>query len=191
MMGTFENDEQLLLLYLADELPAADRAELEQRLTQDPRLAARLDRLASLQCEIEEGLGQLDKLSRGTIRPEVVGRQVGREIRQRLARPKLQISQRPTERQHRMLPWLIPTGVAASLIVGTIAWVHHRAMVNEQMAVVTGPPATPHVTSTIPADSEVTVELLEQSFQTPDDAVARADTTDELSGYLLNLEAAH
>ena len=195
-MGTFENDHELLLLYLADELPEADRAELEQRLRQDGALAAALDRLSGLQEEVEQGLMRLDRLSQGAIRPDVVARQIGREIRQRLARPEAQVSPPAIQRQHRLLPWLIPAGIAASVVVGTIAWVHHRAMVSEQIMVVRTEPASQpfHLVESSPADNEATVQLLEQSFGTSDDdvhTVARVDTTDELSGYLLNLEAAH
>ena len=193
MMGTFENDHKLLLLYLADELPEADRAALEQRLSSDSALAADLERLSALQREIEQGLRRLDRLPESAIRPDVVARQLGREIRQRLARPTAPPAQLRIPRRHRMLPWLIPTGIAASLVVGTVAWVHHRAMVSDRF-VATGPASQPfHPQESSPADNEATVQLLEESFDSDDDvhAVARVDTTDELSGYLLNLEAAH
>jgi anti-sigma factor RsiW len=195
MTGTFDNDEQLLLLYMADELSPADRAELDARLGRDPALAQKLDRLASIQLEIEARLERLDR-SVGAVRADVIARQIGRELRQRLASPKVQLPSRSAPPRHRMLPWLIPSGIAAAFVVGMFAWMHHRAMVNEfAFNRPPEPPASRPIErqTTLPTDSEANLALLESSFNSDDDtrALARVDSSDELSGYLLNLEAAH
>jgi hypothetical protein len=197
MTGTFENDEQVLLLYLADEVTPAERAEIDVRLVQDVALAAKLEHLSTMHFQIEQRLRELDKFSGTTMRRDVAARQVGREIRQRLARPKAEPPVAATERRHRMLPWLIPSGIAAAIVVGTIAWVHHQAMVNE-FAYNRERSTQPIEPATIPSESEANVALLEQSFDMPGvDEVARADARrdvareDDLSGYMLKLEAAH
>src|SRR5690349_24514678 len=45
MLQRLENNESVLLMYLAGELPAEDRAEVEQQLAADAGLRATLERL--------------------------------------------------------------------------------------------------------------------------------------------------
>jgi anti-sigma factor RsiW len=200
MTGTLENDEQRLLLFMADELPAAERDEMDRRLAREPALAAKLDQLSSIQADMEQGLDRLDKLS--AIRPDVVARQVGREIRQRLAEPKIELPELGFLRRHRMLPWLIPTGVAAAIVVGTFAWLHNQAIDSERQLALFQPATQPvdHTGAPATANSAANLALLEESFDMTADEdarVVRADPKkevaglDDLSGYLLNVEEAH
>ena len=205
MMGTLDNDLQILLLYLADELPPDDRTEISRRLAVDESLAAELDRLAAIHSEIEAGLARLDRVSKSPVAGDAAARHIGREIRQRLARPKVKEPAPETAPRHRMLPWLIPGGIAAAVLVGTMAWVHHQAMVSERELAMRDTPAPQPIepSTTAPIEKEPNLALLEQSFETSagdDDAhvVARADSKkdvvnqqDEISSYMLNLEAAH
>jgi anti-sigma factor RsiW len=202
MTGTLDNDEQRLLLYMASELPPAQRAELDRRLTDEPQLAAKLEELSSIHAGIERDLKQLDRRSSATVRPDVVARQVGREIRQRLAEPKVEQPTPSFLRRHRMLPWLIPAGIAAAIIVGAFAWIHNEAM-NAEIEMAMNKPETQPVdgaTAPTPANSEANLALLEESFEitaAEDARIVRADPkkdvagVDDLSGYLLNVEEAH
>ena len=69
MLEQLENNEFVLLMYLAGELPAEDRVEVEAMLSTDPILRAELDRLQSAQEAIGDALARLDaRLSRSFFR---------------------------------------------------------------------------------------------------------------------------
>src|SRR3954447_3971073 len=74
--------EAVLLLYLADELPSEDRAELERISSHDPSLAADLDRLRSLHGQVMGGLEELDAATPLRMSEEISTRRVMRELRQ-------------------------------------------------------------------------------------------------------------
>ncbi|MDB5332448.1 MAG: hypothetical protein JWP03_3599, partial [Phycisphaerales bacterium] len=54
------NNEAVLLMYLADELPQDDRADVEQKLATDPTLRAQLAVLEQAQEMFVTGMGRLD-----------------------------------------------------------------------------------------------------------------------------------
>jgi hypothetical protein len=81
-----------LLMYLAGELSAADRAELERRLDEDATLRDRLERLREAHDQFLDAMPALDRATRLSV-PEPVGvRRVAAAMRQwqagRLARPE-------------------------------------------------------------------------------------------------------
>ena len=191
---------QLLLLYLAGELPADDKAEVERQLASDKSLAAELDRIASIRLKIEQGLTKLDRSSGLSLRSEAAGRQVGRDICRWLAQPKSAAPTAPAKRHHHLMPWLVPAGIAAAVVIGIMGWVgHQRAVSERQLAHNSAPQEQDRITV---ADSEPNMVLLEQSIKeiTNDDdsgAIARLDAKDsvasgdEISQYLFKLETAH
>src|SRR6266446_2820954 len=73
--------EAVLLLYLAEELPREDRAELERILTQDQALRQDLEKLRELQSEMVERLSELDEATPLHMSDELSTRRVMREVR--------------------------------------------------------------------------------------------------------------
>src|SRR5690242_14753817 len=63
LLNQLQSDEAILLMYIADELPAADRAKIETRLDSDANLRARLAELRSLRDTVNTSLAHLDRVS--------------------------------------------------------------------------------------------------------------------------------
>jgi len=112
------NREAVLLLYLADELPGADRAELERILSSDSGLRMELEGVRELQAAVAGGLEQMDVARPLHVSEEVSTRRVMREIR----RFQLELSSRaPVQLEASSLrswpKWVYPVGAAAAAIV--------------------------------------------------------------------------
>jgi anti-sigma factor RsiW len=200
VIETLDNPQQMLLLYLAGELPPEDRLEVERRLANDKSLASELDRLSALRLEIEQGIARLDKSSGLALRAEAAGRQVAREICRQIALPRVATPMVAESRRHRLMPWLVPAGIAAAVVIGIMGWVGHRQVTSERLLAAQPMPQGQERIAIV--DTEPNLELLEQSIQviTNDDdssALARLDAKDsvtsgdEISRYLLKLETAH
>jgi hypothetical protein len=109
-------NESLLLLYLADEMPAEDREELELMLSRDAGLRAQLQALSSAQETSFSVLASLDAAD-PLPAPEPAMRRINRSMQQwwadELARPP----EAPPARS--ILPlvgWSVGTAIAASMI---------------------------------------------------------------------------
>ena len=61
LLQQLENNEAVLLMYLADELPAEDRAEVEQMLATDAGMRAALESLRDVTRRVDEGLAAADR----------------------------------------------------------------------------------------------------------------------------------
>lgn len=144
MIERLENNEQILLMYLADELPAEDRAEVEQMLKVDASLGRELKGLRAAQERVHETLGRLDDLSPLPVSVDFAARQVGREIRRELARPKIQYAAPVQDRQVRSWRWLYPTVAAASIAIIGMVWLGREATPSNPVAV-TGPTVLPRM----------------------------------------------
>jgi len=79
LLHELENNEAILLMYLAGELPEEDRVEVEQMLASDAALRAELLELAALQDELTGVLARADG-SGDQPRREAVVRQVSRAM---------------------------------------------------------------------------------------------------------------
>jgi hypothetical protein len=122
LIHELENNEALLLMYLTDELPADDRAEVEQMLAGDAGLRANL---AQIRAAYEGAMGVLAALDRDNTSIPAENhavRQASRAMRQwqvdRLARQPMVL---PTPRT-RVPVWAYPIGVAAMLLIGSLIW---------------------------------------------------------------------
>ena len=112
--------ESMLLMYLAEELPAGERVEVERRLGQDEALARELDRLRELESYCEQTLSAENE--RLPMSSDAAVRRVSRAMKQwqvdRLARKPI-----ATRRSHYRLPWwAYGTAVAAAVIVAALVW---------------------------------------------------------------------
>jgi anti-sigma factor RsiW len=122
LLQHLENNEAVLLMYLADELPADDRMEVDHMLAVDPALRAELEELRTAQAAVVGALDELDKSQPPPLSQAVAVRQVSRVMNQwkvdRLAR---QPNTAPYSRL-RFPWWVYPSASAAAIILAILVW---------------------------------------------------------------------
>jgi hypothetical protein len=119
LLHELENNEAILLLYLAGELPEEDRVEVEQMLASDAALRAELAELAALQDELSGVLARADG-SGDQPRREAVVRQVSRAMAAARLQP-LRTDAAPAQAARfrlRIAWWAYPIAAAALLVIG-------------------------------------------------------------------------
>lgn len=120
--------EGMLLMYLADELPSNERAEVENRLRADDSLAAELDRIRRMRDEIEAALKSFDRAGALPMSCETAVRRASRAMKQwhvdRFAKPP---AAAPMRRPFHLPWWAYASGVAAAIIVGVVIWASNIA----------------------------------------------------------------
>jgi hypothetical protein len=121
-LQNLQNNEAILLMYLADELTGEDRAEVEQMLATDAILRNELDYLRDSQEKVLAELAVLDRQPT-RISQAVAVRQVSRAMKQwqvdRLSRPR---EVPVTRRGLRYAWWIYPSVSAASIVIASIIW---------------------------------------------------------------------
>jgi hypothetical protein len=133
-----ENNEAILLMYLAEELPPQDRQEVEQMLASDENLRRELSSLRATQQKCFDGLAKLDEFSRPALPDEVAIRQTSRLLRrwhiERTLRPPA--ASAPGRGN---LRWRTFGGVAAAVFLagGFAWWVNHTDLYTPGPRVVT------------------------------------------------------
>lgn len=195
-----QNNEQILLMYLADELPPQDRTEVEQLLLTDGWMRNELEQLRAVQGMFDTHLAQLDKISPLPISSEFAAKQIGRAMRQEMARPKPTYITPPADRPVRSWRWLYPTVAAASIAIVAMIWLTREARPTGGTAPVVVNSPLPHFNP--PNDKPV---VANQDSRDPDDTlliqslesrpsgdeevkqIAEAGPQDELSQYLLSV----
>lgn len=123
LLHELENNEAILLMYIAGELPEEERREVEQMLEVDTRLREMHEELRSAWTTAMTSVDRLDHVDDLPLSREVAARQVGRMVRQwhaaRLAAPRIAP---PVVVPWRPRWWLATPAVAAMLVVGFLAW---------------------------------------------------------------------
>jgi hypothetical protein len=124
MLESLENNEVILLMYLAGELPPIDRQEVAQMLASDAVLRGELERLRETQAALEHELIALDH-SEPISSLEIAVRRLGRAMRQRQVDLALQAarSRKPAGRGIGVPFWLYPSAAAAAVLVAFLIWV--------------------------------------------------------------------
>ena len=109
-------------MYLADELPVEDRAEVERRLAGDAGLQAEFERLREAQDAFTSAMRLLDAGSRLPV-PERVGvRRVAGAIRQWQA-DRMTRAEAPAPKAALRYPWwAYPVAAAASVVIAFVVW---------------------------------------------------------------------
>jgi hypothetical protein len=122
LIQELENNEALLLMYLTDELPVEDRAEVDQLLASDAGLRAHL---ASIELAYNGAMGVLSKLDQDKSAEAGENhaiRQASRAMKQwqvdRLNRQPMVVQPARTK----VPVWAYPIGVAAMLVIGSLIW---------------------------------------------------------------------
>lgn len=127
LLQQLENNEAILLMYLAGELPQADRAEVEQMLASDAALRAELAEMASLQDDVAGVLSLADAAGHAApARVDAAARRVGRAVAAAVAArgeaPAVKIVAGSTVVQPharlRIRWWAYPVAAAAMLAIG-------------------------------------------------------------------------
>jgi hypothetical protein len=123
LLQQLESDQAVLLMYLADELPAEDRAEVARRLAADAGLRAELERLRSAYESFAAAVQRDDRSGRLPVPESVAVRRVGREMRQWHAR-RLAAAARPAALAPmlRYPWWAYPVAAAASIVLAFLVW---------------------------------------------------------------------
>jgi hypothetical protein len=199
-----DNNEHVLLMYLADELPAEDRLEVRQLLEVDTSLRREFEQLQAAHQLIGEQLAHLDDVSPLAVNADFAARQIGREIRQRLARPKPSPAASVIEQPVRSWRWLYPTIAAASIAMIAMVWLGHQAKTGPNPytpapGIVKMPDMNPSPIVADAQQADPNVTLLIQSLQPADDepkqdepkqvAVVDGMPQDDVSQYLLDASA--
>jgi len=122
LLQQLENNEAMLLMYLADELPADDRVEVEQMLASDAGLRAELESLGATHAAVMSGLSKFDKATPLPVSESVAARSISRLMKQwqidRLARQPAAAPRRAWR-----VPWWVYSGsVAAAVLLAVVAW---------------------------------------------------------------------
>lgn len=133
LLPQLQDDEAILLMYVADELPPADRSVVERRLNTETSLRDQLDALRGMQEAAYLSLRTTDAHrlpgqgagSRRVIR-SIQKWQAGRAVEQAASAHK--------DRFHLHIPaWTYPVAAAAVLVIGFMLWGSHGST-NPQVA---------------------------------------------------------
>jgi hypothetical protein len=123
LLQYLENNEAILLMYLAGELPEQDRLEVEQMLKRDPGLRATLAELAALQDDVHGAFARADAgltLSGREAAVRAVSRAVTENAQRRAAAADAAASNRPAHQPFRVPWWTYPIAAAAIVLVAVI-----------------------------------------------------------------------
>jgi len=170
VIDTLNDDSQILLLFLAGELPEHDRMAIEQRLATEPALAEELEKLQSTYDHIGARLQDADELTAVPVNIHATARSIGQLMRQRLAEPRPLVVVRKQPAKSHLRPWLIPSGIAAAILVGSALLISRSGMFQptQAVAIKAGPTTT---VATHPA-SDDNLELFKDSFTPPNRDIA-------------------
>jgi len=113
--------ESILLLYVADELSPADRAEVQRMLSSDPSMAATLEELRLLRDSLDAALARVDARLAVPGSASAAARQFGRAVRQwhvdRVASVPV------TDARSLRFPWwTYPLATAAAITLAVVVW---------------------------------------------------------------------
>ena len=194
-------DRNLLLMYLADELPEQDRYALEQRLATDAGLRQDLQQLEDAQQVAFDALARLDELSPLPVSESAAVRRASREIRRRLVRSHEPGESLAIEPRQRSLWWIYPAAAAAVVLLGFAIWMPRQA--HNRIVAPIVPPANygsygyGYAMARLYIDSwDMSSELEEPGDSRPaaDDSLAMSDPrdyapNDPLNQLLLNADA--
>ena len=192
MIEKLENNEQILMMYLAGELPAEDCADVEQMLASGGSLRRDLGQLQSLHARMEEGLGRLDEQSPLPVSAAFAARQVGRAMRQKLAQPKVAPAAAVAERTVRTWWWLYPSVAAASIAIVAMVWLNRQATPSSMPSVLpyVEPDSVANSQNSHEGDDELLIDSLTPAVNSdrPERVATAGDAMpqDEISQYLLS-----
>ena len=120
LLGQLENNEAILLMYLAGELPDEDRAEVEQMLASDAGLRALLAELAALQSDVTGAFATADTAMLLPRREAAVRRVSRAMVAAQVAPAPPAAALEPLSKRLRLAWWAYPIAAAAALVVAVV-----------------------------------------------------------------------
>jgi len=144
------NNSSRLLLYVADELSAADRARVELMLGADPALRAELQELDGAIGSFDSGMARLDA---APLQGEAAAlNRIGSAMRSRLAERSIATLAKPAEvaHIHRFPAWIYQSAAAAAVLAICLIWFARPA----PKAFVRGPNPHPNDIAPMPGPSD-------------------------------------
>jgi anti-sigma factor RsiW len=122
LLEQLENNEAILQMYLAEELPADDQAEVDQLLLTDVRLRAELEQLRTEVADNNALFSIADAQSPPPISEAAALRGAMRAMRQWRLTHQKQTVERPAQPGLRFVWWLYPGSAAAMLLLASVIW---------------------------------------------------------------------
>src|SRR5688500_2911876 len=122
LLHQLENNEAILLMYLADELAGEDRAEVEQMLATDAGLRAELERMRATYDSWTATMRDADRGLRPPVPESVAARRVAQEMRRRQAQPARVDAPEPRKAGLRYPWWAYPSASAAAVLLAFLVW---------------------------------------------------------------------
>lgn len=122
LLQQLENNEAVLLMYAADELPAEDCAEVEHMLAIDAGMRAELESIRQNQSNVSLAIDKLDAITRLPMSQAVALRRLSPSL---AAFHAGRLAPSPVPVHHAVLRypwWLYPTASAAALLVAAVVW---------------------------------------------------------------------
>jgi anti-sigma factor RsiW len=116
------DDHSVLLMYLADELPAEERRVVELRLERDEALRGELEKLRVLQDELSQELSGLDRAQPLDGRAKTGVRQVTRMFRAWQAQQAREAASASPAHGGRASWWLYPSAAAVAAVLFYTVW---------------------------------------------------------------------
>ena len=127
LLHQLENNEAILLMYVADELSAEDRADVEQQLATDAGLRAELERVRALQTSSFATLGEVDANTRLPVSENVAVRRAARMIRQWQVDHAMAPPPDEQIKELRFPWWSYPLTTAAAVLIAFLVWWGNRS----------------------------------------------------------------
>lgn len=153
LLHQLENNEAVLMLYLAGELPPQDRVDVEQMLADDPGMRTELERMRETVALVETAMVELDRAERLPMSADVAARRVGRMAAQwnadRLA-AEAAAAAAQAARPHRVSKWAYPAAaVAACALISWGIWWASNSGVQGVLGPVAATNETPSVDESV------------------------------------------
>lgn len=147
LLEQLDNNEAILLMYLAGELPESDHAEVQQMLSRDAALRDQLAQLAALQDSVTSTLALADTAPLHA-RRDAAARQFTRDFAA-FEPVTVSAAPQPAHRRNR-IGWLLYPVAAAAMLLLAFSLIHNRGNGTNPIAVgpIT-PPTTEAVTDNV------------------------------------------
>jgi hypothetical protein len=173
ILDQLQDDQAILAMYLADELPPGDRRIIDQRLASSAELRAMLQEMSQLQEFCQNSIRMLDERESADHVESAAMRRASRMLQQWSLRRRRPVE--ATQQIARPIPWL-RYGLSAAAMVGLayLVWWSNRPVVPEKLTEVTPDIVTLSApTDTLSPDVKLKILLNTMDAGAADDAADR------------------
>jgi|SRR5208282_89388 len=172
VLKQLQDNEAILLMYLADELPPGDRQKVEQRLAAEEGLRQQLQALSELQEYCQKSIRAMDEQSGAEFSESATLRRAGRLLQQWALRRR-----RPEEAARlasRPIPWL-RYGLSAAAAIGLayLVWWGNQPVVAPTAIVQVTPDDVQEPQDTLAPEVKLSMLLQTMDASAADDASDR------------------